>query len=165
MDHLVAKVTIERRAEALATTHGGPPVDVEAIAAGVGIFDISWGEIDDSAVLLAGPVTGTWGVLLKRSGTLQRRRFSIAHEVGHLVLGIVGTERFYRSRIAARAEQNAEERACDYFAACLLMPRPWVLERAAGDITAAQLARRFGVSVPSMRIRLRELGLNALAAS
>lgn len=165
MDQLVARVAIERSAEALATKYGGPPTVLDSVAGALGIIEITFGDIDDSALLLRSPLKGLLSIIVNRTDVPTRRRFSIAHELGHVALDIVGIEQHYRSRIAARAEQNSEERACDYFAACLLMPRPWVLERAAGGITARQLARRFDVSVPAMRARLHELGLHAIAAT
>ncbi len=49
---------------------------------------------------------------------------------------------------------------CDYFAACLLMPRIWV-KRAWGDGINDQraLAALFDVSTTAMGIRLEQLGL------
>jgi Zn-dependent peptidase ImmA (M78 family) len=51
---------------------------------------------------------------------------------------------------------------CDYFAACLLMPRMWV-KRAWSDGINDQraLAALFDVSVTAMGIRLEQLGLSA----
>ena len=49
---------------------------------------------------------------------------------------------------------------CDYFAACLLMPRPWVKRLwAQGAQDAAVLAATFNVSPAAMNRRLQDLGL------
>ena len=67
-----------------------------------------------------------------------------------------------------RADQQAEQVA-DYFAGCLLVPRP-LLKRAWGNGIQRQdeLARAFNVSEQAIRVRLRQTGLvmptDALAA-
>jgi Zn-dependent peptidase ImmA (M78 family) len=49
---------------------------------------------------------------------------------------------------------------CDYFAACLLMPRPWVKRLwTSGAQDAGQLAATFNVSPAAMDRRLQDLGL------
>jgi Zn-dependent peptidase ImmA (M78 family) len=61
------------------------------------------------------------------------------------------------------AKQPADERieqACEYFAACLLMPRLW-MKRAYFDNgiqDVPSLSRLFGVSWVAMRVRLEQLG-------
>lgn len=103
---------------------------------------------------------GRWLVLLNGSEPLTRQRFSLAHElkhildhrfIGDLYQGIPKDER------AAWIEQ-----VCDYFAGCLLMPRP-ALKRAyvSGDQNLASLARRFGVSQAAMQVRLNQTGIAA----
>lgn len=52
------------------------------------------------------------------------------------------------------------EQLCDYFAACLLMPRTWVKNAYAGGTQEIpKLARLFDVSEPAMRVRLTSIGL------
>jgi Zn-dependent peptidase ImmA (M78 family) len=59
------------------------------------------------------------------------------------------------------AADEAAERMCDYFAACLLMPRSWVkrLWAAGGTQETEALAATFVVSPAAMSRRLQELGL------
>lgn len=100
----------------------------------------------------------------------RRRRFTIAHEVGHWRLHVrAGAALVFdrpediaeirapggdRSKLARReAEANA-------FARELLMPEQLVREQAAETgCNLPALAERFEVSVPAMRLRLRLLGL------
>jgi Zn-dependent peptidase ImmA (M78 family) len=66
----------------------------------------------------------------------------------------------YRDSRFGTAE-DAAERAADYFAACLTMPRAW-LKRCfydEGFRDPRVLARRFGVSASAMRYRFDQLGL------
>jgi hypothetical protein len=88
----------------------------------------------------------------------RRRRFTIAHEVGHFVLhpGRLRAERGGLNNVASQRQ----EREADLFAAELLMPEHLV--RQAAFETGAdprQLADRFDVSVQAMTVRLARLGL------
>jgi len=59
----------------------------------------------------------------------------------------------------ALAEDRLEQ-ACEYFAACLLMPRMW-MKRAyfnEGIQDVPSLSRLFNVSWVAMRVRLEQLG-------
>lgn len=156
---------IERRAEALAISFGGPPCDVDAVAHTVGILWIAVEDIEPAAVLSAGPIEDTWMAVIRKDDSFVKRRFSLAHETAHVVLGIVGDERRYRGKVAARngkLVRNPEEMTCDYFAGALLMPRSWML-RAVDAHPPRLLGRTFDVSSEALRIRLKDLGLNDLA--
>lgn len=97
-----------------------------------------------------------------------RRRFTIAHELGHWRMHATAGDahaRFCRSDdIGASAAQLKHvarlEREANRFAAALLMPELLVRELAAGTrLSVPLLARRFGVSVPAMQVRLQTLDL------
>jgi len=101
-----------------------------------------------------------------------RRRFTIAHEIGHLVLHVpVAKEAFYDRPTDIREieegspgeeppELRKREREANAFARELLMPEPLVDEQAhATGFNLPALADRFEVSVPAMRLRLRLLKL------
>jgi hypothetical protein len=93
---------------------------------------------------------GRWCIALNSREPLVRQRFSLAHELGHIVEAPF--DRY------ARAEHV--ERIADHFAASLLMPRPWVKQLWADGIqTQAELARHFAVSEVAMARRLSELRL------
>ncbi len=89
-----------------------------------------------------------------------RRRFTIAHEIGHFVLH---AERLRPERGGhGNAAWKAQEREADQFAAELLMPEALVREAVVEqgrDVT--RLAGRFDVSRQAMQTRLRRLGLTA----
>ena len=95
---------------------------------------------------------------LRGRGGERRRRFTIAHEIGHFVLhpGRLAPERTGMVNEAMRFE----EREADSFAAELLMPEHMVRRAAIEDGPDAQrLADRFEVSEAAMSLRLRRLGL------
>jgi uncharacterized protein DUF955 len=90
------------------------PVPVYALARRVGIIDVAHEPINSAALLQRGPIHGTWGAILRRSDPREERRFSLAHEIGHVLLD---RGRSLDLRGAAyRSHENAMER----FAAALL---------------------------------------------
>jgi Zn-dependent peptidase ImmA (M78 family) len=102
-----------------------------------------------------------WILLVDAGEAKVRQRYSLAHELAHVIWhplsdqALPGTKR-------SSAEQRIEA-ACEYFAACLLMPRPW-MKRAYYDERiqdVPSLARLFGVSWLAMRVRLEQLGFVA----
>ncbi|HEV8575361.1 MAG TPA: ImmA/IrrE family metallo-endopeptidase [Dehalococcoidia bacterium] len=153
---------VEQLAESLTSKFGGPPVDLPAIASAVGIIDIAYCDMNSAALLQVGPVLGTWGVVIRRLDARARQRFSLAHEIAHVALGIVGDEWRYKGEAAARDIRAPAERLCDYYAAALLMPR-WLVNKAAAETPDVnELARMFDVSGESMKIRLEHCGLHAI---
>jgi Zn-dependent peptidase ImmA (M78 family) len=101
-----------------------------------------------------------WRIHLKASDVAVRQRFSLLHEFKH-VLDDPVIDFAYPSTGLVRSSVRAE-RICDYFAACVLMPRPWV-KRAwgIGVQEVSDLADLFGVSQEAMARRLSDLGLRA----
>jgi Zn-dependent peptidase ImmA (M78 family) len=100
-----------------------------------------------------------WVIVLRAEEAKVRQRFSLIHEFKH-VLDDPYIEWLYPTRSGYSPEDRAE-RICDYFAACVLMPKMWVKRDWAGggiqDI--ARLARRYRVSQVAMAVRLAELRL------
>ncbi len=95
---------------------------------------------------------------LRGGGDERRRRFTIAHEIGHFVLGHdrVAPQRGGETNMAGRRL----EREADLFAAELLMPEHLVRRAALEEgADARRLADRFEVSEQAMGVRLRRLGL------
>jgi Zn-dependent peptidase ImmA (M78 family) len=102
-----------------------------------------------------------------------RQRFTIAHELGHLLLHesrrmIVDTHVYRRDEVSSMGTER-EEREANAFAAELLMPAAFVADEAhqlvdqqttiTAKRLAAQLATRFEVSAQAMEIRLANLGI------
>jgi Zn-dependent peptidase ImmA (M78 family) len=98
-----------------------------------------------------------WVILLNGLEPVVRQRFSLAHEYKHV---LDHHRRLRHERPLTPEQHEAYERLCHYFAACLLMPRPWVKAAwAAGLQDPVTLARRFEVSPQAMQVRLLQLGL------
>lgn len=93
-----------------------------------------------------------------------RRRFTVAHEIGHFALGHLkaGTTMFRdpAANFSSRSA-NSLEREANAFAAQMLMPaetlRYAVIQKRMTDV--GELANAFGVSQVAMSYRLQNLGL------
>lgn len=85
------------------------------------------------------------------SKSVERRRFTLAHELGHMVMAIDG--------------DLDEEKACQRFASALLMPREDLLfevgqrRHAFGYAEIIEIKRMYGVSAAALIVRLRDLGV------
>jgi hypothetical protein len=101
---------------------------------------------------------GTWVIVVNGAEPVVRQRFTIAHEFKH-ILDYPFIDVLYPANLGVSAHQRAES-VCDYFAGCLLVPRPW-LKRAWTTRTQdlPKLARLFGVSQAAMQTRLLQTGL------
>lgn len=144
-----------------------PPADLDRVAERLGIEVCERefvGEIDGVYLRLpdAPPVIAINNSYTKPPA---RRRFTLAHEIGHHLLGhrtSPGSRLFFFD--TSRTRRSLVERACDRFAALLLMPEDWV-RRYYEDLSFNRenrlriMAERFGVSIWALRRRLRELGL------
>ena len=104
------------------------------------------------------PLGDAHAIVLNGAGDERRRRFTIAHEIGHFVLhpGRCSPERDGLVNEAMRVQ----EREADSFAAELLMPEHLVRQavQEQGD-DPTLLADRFQVSVKAMQVRLSRLHL------
>lgn len=156
----------------------GRKVDVDQVCISLNVrLHVEELESEVSGVLL---VKGAERhILVNKSHNQRRQRFTIGHELGHLMLHdmskdrvIVDTHiRMYQrvgEATSSKYQQSdsmtspQEEREANTFAAALLMPKPWVeseaLKRDLGDETAiTTLANAFVVSEQAMFIRLQQL--------
>jgi Zn-dependent peptidase ImmA (M78 family) len=168
----------ERAAQELLDRHRitEPPTPVTDLAAAEGILLIQEPFQDDgiSGVLLREP--NRTMIIVNAANAPVRRRFTIAHEIGHFKLhrGTVyldGRARVnFRDGLSSMATDQ-EEIDANAFAAALLMAAAWVrsaFEAVVRNTTinsedelAEVLAVRFGVSRQAMLFRLINLGLVA----
>lgn len=150
-----------------------PPVPVEEIARSLLVLWIE--EADDLRNVPGAPtdqgslsgllVPSELTVWLDRSEAARspgRRRFTIAHEIGHFVLHAGRSQAAATSycRGSDLERSDSAEGEANRFAAALLMPEPLVEHEATRcGCNIALLAERFAVSVPAMKLRLLTLDL------
>ncbi len=100
-----------------------------------------------------------WIILANADEAAVRRRFTIAHEIKH-ILDDQAVSHLRQTEGGSSEPTWLTERVCDYFAACLLMPRIWVKRAWTTDTqNEVMLAKMFNVSLDSIRIRLQQIGL------
>lgn len=102
-------------------------------------------------------VGGRWIVHLKESDTIARRRFTLFHEVFHVLAHDNKTTPVFKKRGITQGSFN--ELLADAFAAYILMPREWVEEKWADVKDLDEMVKIFDVPKPAMCIRLKRLGL------
>ena len=133
------------------------PVPVESIAEDLlGLTVVEDEHLEYSGMLRP----ARWEIRVNGLDTQPRRRFTIAHELGHWVcqhLEGKTAPMFCRPVDISQAADRALEREANIFAAELLMPEEVVLARHETD--TASTAAMFGVSELAMAWRLFSFGL------
>ncbi|WP_167449544.1 ImmA/IrrE family metallo-endopeptidase [Halobacillus trueperi] len=98
-----------------------------------------------------------------------RKRFTIAHELGHYFLHLQGirdgvyvdnsiNESFFRKEVYGDTDKQ-KEREANQFAASLLMPKNWVEAKWKETYDIGEMAKLFNVSSSAMGYRLINLGI------
>jgi predicted transcriptional regulator len=150
-----------------------PPVDVEELAGS--LYRLRVRHADDMRAVPEAPsgmalsgllIPARHEIWVRRDEPLRRRRFSIAHEVGHHVLH-AGTQAVYcrTADVAPPPDDSARlvEHEANLFAAELLMPAALVREAAERrGPDPYTLAAEFDVSDVAMGFRLVTLGYFAV---
>src|ERR1700735_758496 len=168
--------TARHQGEALAERFGfsKPPVDVEQIARRLKLKVVNFDLGEDISGLLISKGDSTT-IAVQESDHTNRKRFTIAHEIGHFHLrhqfepgehvhvdrGHLITPRNSRSSTGV----DLKEIEANQFAACLLMPSKLLLQsikalkvKSLCDDHVKKLASEFQVSEQAMTIRLSTLG-------
>lgn len=152
--------------EIVARYRASAPTDVDGLARELGIIVL----YEDLGPNVAGMITvddtdgpDRYIIRVHENDPKRRRRFTLAHEVGHFLLhrdlmdGNIVDNTMYRSALGEWYERQANR-----FAADLLLPAHLVrAEFNGGTRSIAGLAETFDVSETAIRIRLDELGLGA----
>ena len=146
------------------------PVDVERVADHLGLKVEERPLEDEYSGFLAVPEKA---IVVNSAHSFARRRFTIAHEIGHFQLHRKKAETpvfidqtvYFRSAQFSEAERR-REREANYFAAELLMPEELLAEYldehplspSLYSREVKEVAGEFDVSKQAMEFRLRDLG-------
>lgn len=137
------------------------PVPIEEIVAKLGI-KMSYAPSEDYSGMLIRKKKSAL-MAINSNEPESRRRFSMAHELGHYIFGKEAVSVDYRN--TEYIEKPAEEKLVDLFAANLLMPKRILrmdFEKISGSFSSerlTELARKYKVSSEAMKYRLANLGL------
>ena len=138
------------------------PVDVWAIARDLGIEvrDVPMPDHISGKIKNLGGSPEHFSIWLNASHHINRKRFTLAHELAHYLLHrnefveIVDNTMF---RQDGGTLDSAKERQANQLAANILMPYPRIKEhRRQTRADLNDLARIFGVSLDAMRIRMEQ---------
>ncbi len=133
-----------------------PPIDMDVLAQRLGVSEIVEARlVEDGRLERARNRTR---ILVRRGVNSGRRRFTIAHELAHLLLADdAGDLIAHRARLAIARE----ERFCDQFAAALLIPSHWLrlryCQRPRRLAVVRDLTDRAKSSMASSVVRLDEV--------
>jgi Zn-dependent peptidase ImmA (M78 family) len=159
-EHLLA-----RFAERFGPAPDDAPVPVDALATDMlGLFVVESDDLEVSGLL----IPGTRYVYLnarEARESVGRRRFTLAHEIGHWVCQCDEGRApdpepimCRQSDLSAKVD-TALEREANNFAASLLMPEQQVRRAAANGLDVDAAAERFGVSDIAMEWRYFNIGI------
>lgn len=134
-----------------------PPVSPYAVAAELKV-SVERAPMPSTLPGFTARICGCWFVWLNSGHGPRRRRFTLAHELGHIALEHPGVV-FLFSSPGSHLEHSA-----DRFAAELLLPEKLVQAQYSGAVSAGlscrDLADIFLVDPVVMELRLTELGLD-----
>ena len=122
--------------------------------------DLTW-NASEGALVRNPDNESEWGIFVSSKARPERRRFTIAHELGHFILHRASQPSFLcdKESIYSGIDNLKQiEREADDFASNLLMPGDMLRDRIAGKRIdfhlIGDLAKEFGVSLESMSIRI-----------
>ncbi len=126
-------------------------------------------EVD--AMLKYFEATASPTIIVNKDTAPVRQRFSVAHELGHLILnkrqhpegGFVESDVFYRDQ-NSRTADNPTEIFANQFGAALLMPAQFVRTLVGQGKSDLVMAHDFGVSLSALTHRLSNLRLTPQSA-
>lgn len=151
-----------------------PPVDPVTVANFLGLSVVYENFSDGLSGVLVRKAGASPTIIISNSDSINRQRFSIAHECGHFVLNHSGelfVDNFVLNRRDVRSSYaiDSKEIEANAFAAALLMPQDLLLSKVVelmeGDVMPTQksliftLAGLFEVSEQAMGYRLSNLGI------
>ncbi len=136
-----------------------PPVDLDKIIALYPKIQVTEENLDGEGYFVD---LGSIGaeIIVRSQAILPRKRYTIAHELGHWILKSPDFCNFNGTKIIPR---HMIEKWCDTFAACLLMPETWIIQdlrraKLKGLLDAIlSLPNIYQVSNQAFRIRVSEL--------
>lgn len=167
---------IQRRAQILLKEQGieSWPVDVLKIVETLGLNILETQLPDDTSGILEKSENNKGTIFVNKSHPLVRKRFTIAHEIGHYLLssknGIYVDKSIFFRDGKSRQAVDKDEMIANCFAAELLMPKNFVKKALtkfinngfidSGDDVVQKLAEEFKVSATAMSIKLQSMNFS-----
>jgi Zn-dependent peptidase ImmA (M78 family) len=151
--------------------HSGPPVNIEAIIRALGLRLDKKADLDHQiSGVIERTDDGSYKISANKEDHYFRRRFTMAHELGHYLYhahllgeGVDDNQAYRSSEDGPYANPNIgkrEETEANRFAAMVLMPSDKVRAEWQRLRDPENLAKKFQVSKQAMEIRLKSLGID-----
>ncbi|GGA90132.1 ImmA/IrrE family metallo-endopeptidase [Puia dinghuensis] len=158
---------IESRASQILKDHGlfSIPVDPVTLANNIGIKVNNAVFSDDNLSGLIAKRGSNISILVNKSDPPYRKRFTIAHELGHHFLHLLSDGEFVDKKVDLFRDTEGGDQSkrtevqANQFAAALLMPSELVKLEYQRNNDITDLARKFNVSEEAMGYRLQRLRL------
>lgn len=122
-----------------------------------------------------------WQIIVNKNHSLNRKRFTIAHELGHyfaVVKGSAQAEVYFEKHnevikdyaLMKRTNEVEEdsyqiERQANMIAAAILMPEEMVQKFYHEGLSLTSMAEKFGVSETAMSYKLESMGIDTLEST
>ncbi len=156
------------------------PIPVEKLAKflNVQVTYVDTEDDDLSGFFYRDPLSGKSVIGVNNSHFKTRQRFTIAHEIGHLMLHSFedlhydrkGSGGIFRRSAESATGENRDEIEANFFAAELLMPEELIYDKLENseisdifetnvDAAIKAMARDFNVSPHALTIRMAQLGI------
>ena len=134
------------------------PVPLEKVAAHLGYGCVGFNP-DENTMNISGVVDyASKRIFVNLSESLNRQRFTIAHEIGHIVLHSIDAAGIVDLRQNIDAPNDQKEIEANQFAAALLMPRErFMQEWSHTSSTIESLSAMFGASKQAVEIRAKNV--------
>ena len=140
-----------------------PPADLDNIVKGLGLPPVRYVALPvDGRIVKDGP---NYSIEVNKQHSLARKRFTIAHEIGHIIVGsrgLLGCSGTRTSPVAGREPYRREEELADFAATEILIPADWAFEflgtRQPTFTTIAAMAKACATSIEVAARRLVECG-------
>ncbi len=136
------------------------------------IFDATFTDPKLSGVIYKDKDTGKFSIYVNETHPITRKRFTVAHEIGHYISAICESyskeqlfkEGFEDYAVLYRKEggNSLAEKEANQIAADMLMPAKWVQRFLEDGISIEKMAKIFFVSREAMAIRVDNLGITIL---
>lgn len=172
------RLEIEALVEDLLTSNGvtAPQIPVESLARTKGLLLVEQAMDTDVSGALISLGTHRYGIAVNAAHPSVRKRFTVAHELAHFMLGHVPEDNHLdwgftviRRDGKSSDASDLQEIEANFFAASLLMPKSMLrvdVEAKRGyhgeanldESDIMRLAKRYGVSRLAMQYRLMNLG-------
>lgn len=134
------------------------PVNLKMVGSYLGVTDIQESDIAEAGKIIP-QIDGGYVVLIRKTDSSGRKRFTIAHELGHIIVpGGIGDIEIVDYEVGEFDKHKTIEFLCDVAAVSLLMPKKVFNEFVKGKSfsmqTVMDISEKFDVSLEAAALQM-----------